>query len=467
MTKRPSSLASRLTRHYAGAFALFLAAAFIALYAAVSALLSYRMDEDLSEDIEEFQHFYHAGGDSELIAELQKEAATEDPEETFLRLLDGDGKVLYVSNLHYWPGLATRPDLLRQVRTGNSDPVLHSAHFDDQDYPARIVYGYIAPNRVLHIGESTEENGEILQVLLAAFVLIALLILPLSWLVSRAVARRAVSGLAEIGRAAADIERGDLSRRVQLDDPGAEIQQLADGFNAMAERIRSLVKEMREMIDNIAHDLRSPITRIRVLSEHALSQPEDRALIRNTLSDTLVECDRVIHLINTTLDVAEAESGVGQHLVEEINLSEMTEGVCELFEALAEEKGVQLNRQLMPGRRVYGNQGNLQRMIANLLDNAIKYTPAGGHINIHLRSDNDGIQLVIADDGGGIPLQDQSRVFDRYYRGDQSRRENGCGLGLSFARAVVRAHGGEISVSSAPGEGSTFTVAFPPANCAN
>ncbi len=230
----------------------------------------------------------------------------------------------------------------------------------------------------------------------------------------------------------------------------------------MADRIRNLITEMREMIDNIAHDLRSPIARIRAISESALSTQGSINDYKTVAADTLEECDRLIKLINNTLDVAEAEAGIANSMKETIDLSKLTADACELFEPVAEQKNIDLTYKLAEDCHLTGHRQNLQRMLANLLDNALKYTSSAGKVGIVLESRPKAIQIAIADTGPGISKADQQRVFERFYRCDDSRgRSDGCGLGLCFARAVARTHGGEIFLSSKPGDGSTFTITLP------
>lgn len=242
---------------------------------------------------------------------------------------------------------------------------------------------------------------------------------------------------------------------------GDEIQQLADTFNAMLDRIRDLIAEMREMTDNIAHDMRSPLARIRAISEVAVSSASTSDDHKQAASTTIEECDRLLQMINATLDVAEAEAGTAAADVQTVDISELARDACELFEPVAEEKEIELTCELDSGCSIRGNVQNLQRMLANLLDNALKYTPPKGRVGINLGCEDDSIRVAVADTGIGIPAVDQARIFERFFRCDQSRTESGCGMGLSFSQAVARAHGGDISVNSEPGNGTTFTITFP------
>jgi signal transduction histidine kinase len=218
---------------------------------------------------------------------------------------------------------------------------------------------------------------------------------------------------------------------------------------------------MRDITDNITHDLRGPVARIRTSAELTLSHVSTDDEYRTSAADIVEECDRMMEMINTTLDVTEAEAGAGIAAQQDIDLTALVEDACELYEPVAEDKNIHMSISTASSAYTRGNTHQLQRMLANLLDNALKYTPAVGDITISMSVENDTVTLAVSDDGIGISESNQAHIFDRSFRCDESRSASGFGLGLSLARAVARAHGGDINVSSVPGEGSTFTVVLP------
>jgi heavy metal sensor kinase len=275
-------------------------------------------------------------------------------------------------------------------------------------------------------------------------------------------ARRAVSGVEEVTRTAQIISGGNLEKRVPVHPRGDEIDQLAMTFNQMLDRIQGLLKEVREMSDNIAHDLKSPITRIRGMAEVTLTTGRSLNEYEGMAASTIEECDRLLNMINAMLMISRTEAGVDRFIRERVDLASLVRDACGLFGPTAEDKNLKLTCSVPDSSSATGDLRMLQRMFANLLDNAIKYTPAGGEVSVTLsESDEKDVTIDIADTGIGIPAQDLTRIFERFYRGDESRSQPGIGLGLSLARAIARAHGGNITVTSTVNRGSVFTVTLP------
>ncbi len=462
MISLPNTLSFRLTFWYAISFVSLLLIALITLYASVNSTLNTRINEDLQEEITEYKNLYKMGGLDRVIEEIQLEQESEDPEDFFIRILDSSGKLIASSDLSHWKELTIDKLALYHTNEITDEPILKSLNLDSRDGEVRAVYGLIAPNTILHVGESAEEKEEIMDIIFIISCALILLVLPLASIIGWFLTTRAVSGIKEVSEAAIDIEGGKLDRKAHIDNQYDEVQTLATTFNSMAERIRILITEMREMIDNIAHDLRSPLGRIRAYSESTLSNKSATSEdFKTAASDTLEECDRLINLINTTLDVAEAEAGVSHTQKQKIDLTKLVEDACDLFEPVAEQKNIDLSCKLDSDCKVIGEKSSLQRMISNILDNALKYTSSKGKINILLNKNSSHVDIKVSDSGIGIPIDDQQRIFERFFRCDHSRTNDGCGLGLSFARAVARAHGGDIHLQSQPSIGTTFIITLP------
>ena len=459
MIKLPNTLSFKLTFWHAISFSVILLVTLLILYFSVSSYYDKTTDEDLYEDIEEYRSLMSTKGIDGILDEIKQEELTEQPDEFFIQVLDLNGNVTHSSDLSYWQGL--KIDKLAFHYAAQGEDVLKTISLEDRESPDRVAYAKIGPNIVIYFAESSNEKNEVMEMIFFIFLIMLFIVIPLAFLAAWLITKHSLSGLNEVSNAAFDIEQGQFDRKVILESENDEIRFLADQFNSMAERIKILIREMREMIDNIAHDLRSPIGRIRAISEDSLSGNNSNDHYRSAASDTLEECDRLIKLINTTLDVAEAEARVDQIIKEQINLSALIEDACELFGPVAEQKGIQLIHKVQDNCTINGMQSNLQRMFANLIDNALKYTSTPGKIQVELNKNSTHYDIKVSDNGMGIPETEQTRVFDRFYRCDHSRSNEGCGLGLSFARAVARAHGGDISIFSEIDNGSIFTISLP------
>lgn len=450
----------RLTLLYAVIFSLLSGTAFFVAYLWIAADLDARIDEDLKEDVVEFEALMRAEGLERLKMELLREAGSDASGQTIVRLFTPSGEELLASGVPTWTGNAwDRATLAKALES--LEPVLLTVTDKSGDEDMRVVLGRVGPELVVEIGESLEEKEELLDLLLGTFVAVILVVIVVAAAVGWLMSKAALQGVEEVSRAAEDVARGNFDRRVSVGNRGREIDGLVNTFNIMVDRIRALILEMRVMTDNIAHDLRSPLTRLRASVESALLSAKSMGEYEAASEQTLEECDRLLQMINATLDVTEAEGGVAPLNKQNIDLSHVVREAVELFEPVAEDKKIDISLKMDSDCQVHGNLPFLQRMVANLLDNAIKYTPDGGSVSIEMSRSNGFVSITVADTGIGIDPRDQTRVFDRFFRCDESRSKQGFGLGLSFVRAVTNAHSGKVELQSAVNEGSRFIVSFP------
>lgn len=300
--------------------------------------------------------------------------------------------------------------------------------------------------------------GQYRQVLAIAFSVVMVVGGGLGFFITR----RAMSGVRRVTQTAMSIDKGELGRRVSAGFHGHEIVEMAGAFNRMLDRIEALIKELGDTTNNIAHDLRSPITRIRGLAETTLASNPSNKELHEMGAETIRECDRLIEMINTMLEIAQIDSGLTPVGNSHIDMVELVKQAVDLFGPVAEDKHQAIEfAHREPHVWVKGSLNGLQRMVANLLDNAIKFTPEKGNIHVSLASRDHCFILQIQDNGIGIEAEKLPHIFERFYRGDESRSAGGNGLGLSLAQATVRSHKGEINVKSTPRQGSTFTVTLP------
>jgi signal transduction histidine kinase len=262
--------------------------------------------------------------------------------------------------------------------------------------------------------------------------------------------RRVSSRLNEINRLSEAILEGDLHRRMPVGERGDEFDELSENLNRMLDRIERLMAAMREVSDNVAHDLRSPISRLRSRIEVALmDERADAAEYRRVLEETVADTERILAVFNSLLTIAEAESGAPRERFAEIDLAELAREAFETYEPVAEEAGIALMIRAAQATRIRGERRLLAQAIANLLDNALKHVPRGGRVELAVESDAKGPRVVVTDDGPGMDETFRQRAFDRFTRMEKSRTTPGSGLGLSLVRAVARLHGGEVHLEEA------------------
>lgn len=247
-----------------------------------------------------------------------------------------------------------------------------------------------------------------------------------------------------INRASREIMRGDLSRRIPRLGTNDEFDQLIQNLNDMLDRIENLMDGVKQVSDNIAHDLRSPINRLRGRLEVAMLQKPDMETYRATIEQTIAGTDEVIRTFNALLKIARAEAGLNREEIEEINLVTIARDMVELYEPLAEEKNIRLDTDFGNDVCLPGDRHLLSQAMANLLDNALKYTPEDGVVTVSLSSNRKLATLQVADSGPGIPYAERERVLERFYRLESSRNAPGSGLGLSLVAAVAKLHNADL-----------------------
>jgi len=415
--------------------------------------LDQRLQEDVLEVRLTVQRYYP---DLALIREeMDRKAIGHAHQSLFVQLLDASGHVELTSTK------APQIDELPASRF-KSGPItwgnfrLAEAPLDDPRWPAIGV----------RVGSSLELIQADLAKLTRTIVIVGLTLLPLAPLGGYWLAGRAIQPLTLIIRTAARLRPRNLDERLPIRHTGDELDQLSVTINSLLDRIAAYLQRNHEFIADAAHELRSPLAAIQSAVEVTLNTDRSTDEYKELLYDIVGQCRGLTVLVNQLLLLAESDTQktLGGDCV---RLDHILEKSVDMFRAAAEERGIRLVCSHLSPTTVLGSGSGLWQVINNLLDNGIKFTEPGGEVNVQLRTDavQDVVVLRVSDTGCGIPPEDTSRIFERFYQGDKSRqRQNqsrGSGLGLSICEAIVLAHGGTISVQSRPGHGSTFTVTFP------
>jgi len=455
-----NSVSFRLTIWFAIIFTMFCFAAFIATYLMTRHSLDKEIDEAIAEEMMEMEILYNEGGVAKLKKEMENEAAPTGIDKEFFLVLTTNFEIIVSTDLQYWPGL--KPIRSEVKKATKENCLLKTSKIPCHKHKVRIGTQKVSDDVVVQLGISFADSNKLLSIfsdiIAVCFLTLIILSIALGWFITK----RAMNGVVRVTQAASKIKAGDFSHRVNIEKKGTEIVELATVFNQMTDKIETLVNELKNVANNIAHDLKTPVTRIRGVAETTLSGNESIENYREMSSVIIEECDSMTSLINTVLDISEADTNMVDFKIEKVNICSITKTAYELFKPLADEKRINFEINCTGDDIVLkGNSVKLQRVIANLIDNAIKYTPEKGAVSMNVYADNESAYFKIQNSGKGIAKENIKNIFNRFYRCDESRSKQGNGLGLSLATAIVKAHGGTISVKSEVNKITVFTVALP------
>ncbi|MCG6910671.1 MAG: HAMP domain-containing protein [Deltaproteobacteria bacterium] len=455
------TLAFRLTLWYASIFTLSACIAFLIFYIMITALFQERTDRDLLKQVGLFTAMLNAEGINAVERLAEREAQASGEKKIFFRLLYPTGISFSSSNMSFWRNIGVNRASIEEIMSGSAY-VYETITIPEKRQQVRIIYSAIGSGIIMQLGHSMENVTGFFQALQKVFIPVVLALIFVSAGVGWFMARRALSGVGAVTRTARKIAAGSLEERVPVQGRGDEIDRLASTFNAMLDQIGKLVTGIKEISDNVAHDLKSPITAMRGTAEVALTTGKSRGDLERMGAEVIESCDRLLDMINTMLTISKTEAGVGDLHKRELDVDAVVREACELFEPMAADRRIDLSCDAASGAHIIGDVAMIQRMVANLLDNAVKYTQPGGRIALSTGSNRNGMAVIsIRDTGVGIPEENLPHIFDRFFRGDPSRSTLGSGLGLSLVKAVAEAHSGSVRVNSEVAKGSHFEVTLP------
>ena len=448
------ALGLRLAAWYLGTFLVSSLVISGLTYGLLKSLLESRDHDIIQSTLREYATRYQAGGLPALASAIEAEQRSGSREPLFVRLIGPFEDVLLYALPETWgafdlPTLPGGPNAIwSQVRASDRPAVLEVATINVE-------------GSILQVGKTSESRDLLLLNFRRLLMLGAGAALVIGIAGGLLLTRSTLKPLRDLRDAVRRIlQTGQTDDRVPVLGTDDAVDELSGLFNAMLARITTLIHGMRNALDHVAHDLRTPMTRLRVTAESALAT-NDPVKYREALSDCLEESERVLSMLTTLMDISEAETGTMKLRVSSVDVAELTAEIAALYEDTAEDAGVTLATTVPGGLVVPADRDRLRQALANLVDNAIKYTPRGGRVDVAASSQIGAISITVKDSGAGISEQDLPRIFDRLYRGDLSRTTRGLGLGLSLVKAYVEAQGGRVTVTSAPGRGSTFEIRLP------
>ena len=456
------SLALRLGLWHAALSAIGAAVVLVAIYILLARALDLREREALEIRAAEYADAFENGGIAAVRNLLEREQQQPHVRSLMVRVVGPGGDVTFAKVPDDWIEDDTQvmvPDRWGAMQAQRVQTVRIPR---DEQRDLAVVSRRLSDGAILQIARSTDNRAVLLAPLRRTMWFAGSAAVLLSagggaWLAWRAIKPvRAVAATAH-----RIVATGDLSARVEGTQRNDEVGDLVRQFNTLLERNGNLLRAMREALDNVAHDLRTPLTRLRAGAEMALRQTDNPDGSREALADCIEETDRIQRLLETLLDISAAENGVLKLERERLDVGALLQSVAELYALVAEEKSIAIEVASGAGVSVAADPTRLRQVVANLVDNAVKYTPAGGKVLLAAEAREHRVFIAVCDTGPGIPAEEQEKIWQRLYRGDHSRSQRGLGLGLAMVKALVEAHGGRVTVANQPAGGAMFTVELP------
>lgn len=297
----------------------------------------------------------------------------------------------------------------------------------------------------LLVAKSSDDADIILDRILSIFITILILFIFLSFVVGIFYSNKFLQPIRKLNKTISEIEKSGLSHRVELGMARDELRFLGEAFNRMIDKIEKLVVMMTESLDHVAHDIRTPLTKIVMVSENAITS-QNSELMRDALSETMLGANQIAELVSQLLSISEAEAGILKLKYENCDVQRIIQQVIEVYEFIANEKEIQINFKNKYDEKIFWNfdRKRTQQAIANLVDNAIKYSPNNSRVEIFLEVKENELIIGVSDEGCGVSEEDFSKIWERLYRGDKSRSQYGLGLGLAIVKANILAHSGRV-----------------------
>lgn len=457
------SLAVRLSVWFATLFAVGFSAIFGLLYWSLARQLEARDNEALQLRLQQYAEIYAASGLDGLRVRVAEDSEGPHVRSLFIRLVSREGEVVWGKIPPDWIEADARRISVPDGWGGWTQRQGYTVRVPrDEEQDLAIAARVLMDGRLLQVARSTDSRAVLLKPLRRTFLWIGGAVVVMGFGAGVVTARRATRPLRDvIATAQRIIGTGELDARVPLPKRNDDVAELVRAFNTVLDKNAGLLRAMREALDNVAHDLRTPLTRLRGTAELALQAAGGNGAQNEALADCVEQADDVLKLLRAIMEISEAEAGMLKLEKTHCDLGSVARSAVELYTEVAEAKSVTLSADIKESLPVLGDSTRLRQAIANLVDNAVKYTPANGCVTVSVTAEGSEAVVKVKDTGPGVPESEQPRVWERLYRGDASRSERGLGLGLSLVRVIIEAHGGRVALSNAAEGGAVFELRMP------
>lgn len=457
------SLAARLSVWFAVVFAVGFSAIFGLLYWTLGRKLEARDNEALQLRLQQYAEIYSASGLDGLRARVAEDSEGPHVRSLFIRLVGRGGQLVWGKIPPDWIEADAERISVPDGWGGSRQQQGYTVRVPrDEEQDLAVASRVLYDGRLLQVARSTDSRAVLLGPLRSTFLWIGGAVVVMGFVGGLVTARRATRPLRDvIATARRIIAAGELDARVPMPKRDDDVAELVRAFNTVLDKNAGLLRTMREALDNVAHDLRTPLTRLRGTAELALQSVGQNEVQTEALADCVEQADDVLQLLRALMEISEAEAGMLKLTKVRCDLGGVARRAADLYTEVAEAKPLTLVTDIRDNIWVMADATRLRQAIANLIDNAIKYTPAEGHVTVSAAVEGADAILRVRDTGPGVPESEQPRVWERLYRGDASRSQRGLGLGLSLVRVITEAHGGQVKLENASDGGAIFELRLP------
>lgn len=456
---KTNSLSKKIFSFFVPLFTVTSVVIFGIVFLSILRTLTIQDHKDLELKLSELEIIYNNGGLRALKDEIEFNKLLNRDRPFFVRIADYENQTL----------LSTVPTTWKDFQFENLEQIplsrfksIYAVSSPEREFEIEIITRSVDDKYYFQVGGSTRVRKEILEHALQIFfvLIIPTIIILIIWIAiftSRLL--RPISTM--ISFVQQIVKSGDYNKTLKFETNIAEIEELISIFNKMLKKAQSLINRLRNVLDSLAHDIRTPVTKIRATAELALEKPEDKLQTQKSLAVCIEECSKLIHFTKAVLELSEVEYGIVEITKKEIDIIALVQEVVEVYKFIAEKKEIHIEMIAPPRLFIDLDEVRFKQAINNILDNAVKYSPKKTKITMKIENSEDSVHVILRDQGIGISKERLGHIWDRSYSYDPEKENNGYGLGLHIAKVFIEAHNGEITINSKEGEGSCFTIRLP------